>query len=109
MMLMKANYYLEVVYMSKEKIENVTEKEGTKINVKILNIKNGLTEYNNVKIIKIKSEKYSIVIMEDYLPVIGEVEGNVEIITEDNIVKFKDIHGYYMLKHNQFKFFIKVE
>lgn len=95
--------------MSKEKIENVTEKEGTKINVKILNIKNGLTEYNNVKIIKIKSEKYSIVIMEDYLPVIGEVEGNVEIITEDNIVKFKDIVGYYMHKHNQFKLFIKEE
>ncbi|HIU52022.1 MAG TPA: hypothetical protein IAB70_05330 [Candidatus Merdicola faecigallinarum] len=95
--------------MSKEKIENVTEKEGTKINVKILNIKNGLTEYNNVKIIKVKSEKYSIVIMEDYLPVIGEVEGDVEIITEDNIVKFKDIVGYYMHKHNQFKLFIKEE
>ena len=95
--------------MSKEKIENVTEKEVTKINVKILNIKNGLTEYNNVKIIKVKSEKYSIVIMEDYLPVIGEVEGDVEIITEDNIVKFKDIVGYYMHKHNQFKLFIKEE
>ena len=108
-MLMKANYYLEVVYMSKEKIEKVAEKAGTKINVKILNIKNGLTEYNNVKIIKVKSEKYSIVIMEDYLPVIGEVEGDVEIITEDNIVKFKDIVGYYMHKHNQFKLFIKEE
>lgn len=89
--------------------ENENTSANAKIKVKVLNIKNGLVEYDNVKIVKVKSKKYSIAIMEDYLPVIGEIEGEVEIITIDNIIRFKNIIGYYMHKHNQFKLFIKEE
>ena len=94
--------------MNSEK-EKVNEKTNQipKMSVKILNIQNGLKVYNNVSIIKIKSQKYNLSIMEDYLPVIGEIDGDIEIIAIDNFVKLTNIIGYYMLKHNEFKLFIK--
>ena len=96
--------------MNNEK-ENINEATKTvaKMKVKILNIQNGLKTYDKVSIIKIKSKKYNLSIMEDYLPVIGEIDGDVEIIALDNFVKLTNIIGYYMLKHNEFKLFIKEE
>lgn len=92
----------------KENINDAT-KTVAKMKVKILNIQNGLKTYDKVSIIKIKSKKYNLSIMEDYLPVIGEIDGDVEIIALDNFVKLTNIIGYYMLKHNEFKLFIKEE
>lgn len=96
--------------MNKEK-ENIKEATNNvaKMKVKILNIQKGLQTYDNVSIVKIKSKKYNLSIMEDYLPVIGEVDGDVEIIAIDNFIKLTNIIGYYMLKHNEFKIFIKEE
>lgn len=94
--------------MNNEKVNEQTGKVA-KMKVKILNIQKGLKTYDNVSIIKIKSKKYNLSIMEDYLPVIGEINGDVEIISIDNFVKLTNIIGYYMLKHNEFKLFIKGE
>jgi len=77
------------------------------IQVSLLNLKNGLTEYQDVTHIKITSKTYNIIIMKDYLPLIGEVEGNVEISKEGEIIKLDNITGYYIHKHNKFDLFIK--
>ena len=45
--------------------------KDTGIFVKILNINKGLTEYQNIKFIKIKSKYYNLIIMKDYMPRIG--------------------------------------
>lgn len=92
----------------KENVKDATNSVA-KMKVKILNIQKGLTTYDNVSMIKVKSKKYNLSIMEDYLPVIGEIDGDVEIIAIDNFVKLTNIIGYYMLKHNEFKLFIKEE
>ena len=92
----------------KENMQEATPNVA-KMNVKVLNIRNGLKSYDNVSMIKIKSKKYNLSIMEDYLPVIGEVDGDIEIIAIDNFVKLTNVIGYYMLKHNEFKLFIKEE
>ena len=76
----------------KENINDAT-KTVAKMKVKILNIQNGLKTYDKVSIIKIKSKKYNLSIMEDYLPVIGEIDGDVEIIALDNFVKLTNIIG----------------
>jgi len=94
--------------MDNEKVNEATNNVA-KMKVKILNIQNGLKTYDNVSMIKIKSKKYNLSIMEDYLPVIGEVDGDVEIIAINDFVKLTNIIGYYMLKHNEFKLFIKEE
>lgn len=79
------------------------------MSVKLLNINTGLTEYENVKFIKIKSKQYNLLIMQDYLPIIGEIEGNVKIETISETIELNNIRGYFMNKKNQFNLFIKEE
>ena len=45
--------------------------------------------------------------MKDYLPIIGEIEGNIEIETLKETIKLENIVGYYIHKHNEFNLFLK--
>jgi len=104
---MNRNFYIEVVYMSK-KIKLLTDANpGIKANV--LSLNNGLQEYEKVNFIRIKSKYYNIIIMKDYLPIIGEVQGSVEIELQGKTIKLDNIIGYYMHKKNRFHLFIKEE
>ena len=76
--------------------------------VKILNIKTGLKICENVKFVRILSEKYNLLIMRDYLPIIGEINGSVEIEGEEAF-KLENIRGYYINKNNEFNLIIKEE
>ena len=75
--------------------------------VKIFTISNGLEEIEQVKIIRIKSKEYNLLIMKDYLAMIGRVEGSVEIETEKETIRKENIEGYYIHQHNEFKLLIK--
>ena len=90
--------------MEKKKNKDTNE---TAMNVKILNVKKGLVAYENVQFIRIKSKQYNLMIMKDYLPIIGEIEGNIEIETLEETVKLEKIIGYYIHKHNEFNLFLK--
>lgn len=79
------------------------------IRAKVLSLKHGLQEYEKVSFIRIKSKYYNIIIMKDYLPIIGEVQGSIEIETPEKSIKLDNIIGYYMHKKNQFNLFIKEE
>lgn len=87
----------------------MSKEEHTGILVKILNIKKGLIEYKNVQYIRIKSEKYNLMIMKDYMPVIGEIKGDIEIELVDETKKLEKIVAFYMHKKNQFNLFVKEE
>jgi len=74
--------------------------------VKILNIEDNPQIIENVKFVRIFSKKYNLLIMRDYLPIIGELEGNIEIIGTDSI-KYEGIKGYYINRNNEFSLIIK--
>lgn len=94
------------MFKRKMKIETQEEKNQS-ITVRILSMKEGLVEYKDVEFIKILSEDYTLMIMKDYLPVIGEIKGKIEIKSLKNSVKLDNITAYYIHKHNQFNLFIK--
>ena len=50
--------------------------------VKIYSLLNGLSVLENVKVIRIKSKDYNLLIMKDYVPIIGEIEGDFEVETD---------------------------
>ena len=77
------------------------------IKVKIFDIKNGLRVYDNIKIIRIISKDYNLLIMKDYLPRIGEIEGSVDIKNDEVNLSFKDIKAFYMNSDNIFNLMIK--
>lgn len=81
------------------------DKSGIK--VRIFDIENGLREYKNIKIIRIISKDYNLLIMKDYLPIIGEIEGSVDIKNDEVNLSFKDIKAFYMNSNNEFNLMIK--
>ena len=75
------------------------------ITVQLLNIEGDVQKYDDVNFIRIISKKYNLIIMKDYLPIIGEIQGKVEIGRENETVKMDKVRGYFMHKHNQFNLF----
>lgn len=89
--------------MSKEAV--VTEKKY--IEVIVISFQNGFQIYHNVKLIRLISKKYSLLMMVDYMPVVGELEGKLEIVSESDEVSFENIRGFYVMKNNVFKLLVK--
>ena len=81
------------------------DKSGIK--VRIFDIENGLREYKDIKIIRIISKDYNLLIMKDYLPIIGEIEGSVDIKNDEVNLSFRDIKAFYMNSNNEFNLMIK--
>lgn len=77
------------------------------IKVKIFDVKNGLRVYDDIKVIRIISKDYNLLIMKDYLPIIGEIEGSVDIKSDEVNLSFKDINAFYMNSDNVFNLMIK--
>lgn len=80
-----------------------------KISARIVDDENGLEEYENIRMIRVKSKGYNLLIMEDYMPIIGEITGMVEIIFDSDTIKYENIHGFYMHKKNRFSLMIETE
>ena len=77
------------------------------IKVRIFDLEKGLTEYEHVKVIRIISKDYNLLIMQDYLPIIGEIEGSVDIKGEDIDISYPKIEAFYMNSNNVFNLMIK--
>ena len=86
-----------------DEIENREELQN--ITVQLLNIAGDVTKYEDVKFIKIRSKKYNLIIMKYYLPIIGEVQGEIQIGREKEDINMKKVRGYFMHKHNKFNLF----
>lgn len=79
--------------------------EENDIVVRLLNIEGDVTEYSDVNFIKIVSDKYNLIIMKDYLPIIGEISGTIEIGRKNENITMENVRGYFMHKHNKFNLF----
>ena len=78
---------------------------SSNIELQLLNINGDVKKYDDVKFIRIISQKYNLIIMKDYLPIIGEVQGSVEIERTEGTIKMDKVKGYFMHKHNKFNLF----
>ena len=77
------------------------------IKVRIFNLESGLVEYEDVKFIRVISKDYNLLIMKDYLSVIGEIVGSVDIKGENIDISFKQIKAFYMNSKNVFNLMIE--
>lgn len=77
------------------------------IKVRIFDLNKGLVEYEHIKVIRIVSKDYNLLIMQDYLPIIGEIEGNIDIKNEEIELNYKNIKAFYMNSNNVFNLMIK--
>lgn len=73
----------------------------------IYSIQDGLTEIGHVDFIRLKSKRYSLLIMEDYMPMLGELEGSLSIQAEGRLYEWPRVKGYYIHQKNLFRLMIK--
>ena len=83
------------------------EENNTNIKVMVLKSDNVLMDtIDNARIIRIKDKKYNLLVMKDYWPVVGEIDGTISI-EADKEYSYTDIKGFYILAHNIFHLIIK--
>ncbi len=87
--------------------ENNNYRVKYKISAQIVDRESGTQSFKNIRMIRVVSTDHNLLIMEDYMPVIGEITGKVELVMDDKIVPFNPIHGFYMHKKNQFSLLIE--
>ena len=75
--------------------------------VRIFDLDKGLIEYEHIKAVRMISKDYNLLIMEDYLPIIGEIEGSIDIKGDDIDINFPKIKAFYMNSNNIFNLMIK--
>ena len=77
--------------------------------IKIFTLKNGLETIENANAVRIVSKDYNLLILKDYVSIIGKIEGNVEIEYEGQTKKLDDIVAYYVSFDNVFNLMIEGE
>lgn len=77
--------------------------------VNIFELNSGLTTYENAQYVRITSKDYNLLIMLDYVPIIGELQGKVDIKTDKGELHFENIIASYMNSNNVFNLMIQGE
>ncbi len=71
--------------------------------VKMMSFRDGFLSFEKVKVIRIKG-KTNLLIMCDYLPVLGEINGTLEFVTSTQLHRYENLNGYYCHSNNVFTF-----
>lgn len=98
--------------MAKQKAVPVEENEtllseGPKIRARIISSDDGLQFLPQVSAVRIRSANHGLLIMEDYLPTLGSIDGSVVFLTPEEEVRFDHISGFYKHQHNEFTLLIQ--
>ena len=68
----------------------------------IISVRDGVKIIHQVSLIRVISKEYNLLIMEDYLPVIGEIDGTVTILGEEGEYKLEQVQGFFCHRHKEF-------
>jgi hypothetical protein len=77
--------------------------------IKIFTLKNGLETIENVDAVRIISKDYNLLILKDYISIIGKIEGKVEIEYGQSMKTLDNIIAYYVCIDNVFNLLIEGE
>ena len=80
---------------------------NTEFKVNVFTINEGLIEYENIKYIRIKSEHYNLLIMKDYMPILGEIDGSISFEGPNVKKEYPKLKAFYMSKENEFNLIIR--
>jgi hypothetical protein len=80
---------------------------NSELKLRIFDMEYGLREYENIEYIRLVSDTYNLLIMKDYLPIIGEVDGKINIKGKDIDMTLDNVKAFYMNSDNVFNLMIK--
>ncbi len=73
---------------------------------KLFSLKDGIVKYDNVQAVRVKNGESNLLVLKDYVPIIGDVNGKIEVILSDTIT-YDNVKGYYICYNNVFNFIIE--
>lgn len=77
----------------------------------VISYNNGFTVYQDVKMIRLKGDRLNLLIMADYMPTVGEIQGKVEFVRNDGfggqVTTLENVSGFFVVKNNVFKLLLK--
>ena len=80
---------------------------GGRIQARVSDFPHGLRVFDGVKLIRIASKDYTLLIMEDYFPCLGSIYGHVELVKDDDLVDLGNVKGFYLHRNNEFSLLIE--
>lgn len=89
-----------------EDFQEIDDEIVGKIKAHIMDTQVGIREYEDVLAIRIKSKQFNLLIMNDYMPIIGEIEGSIMVLTPDGEEILDNVHGFFKHQHNDFTMLI---
>ncbi|MDR2672588.1 MAG: hypothetical protein LBC35_04770 [Coriobacteriales bacterium] len=96
----------EQVVLSAQLSEFANRSSG-RIQAQVSSFKNGLQIYSKISIIRIRSRQANLLIMEDYMSIIGELDGDVDFIGKDFFHTLENVRGFYCHDRNVFFLLLK--
>lgn len=90
--------------LTKVPLEESGEEYGAAgaIRARIIDEENGFRLLTGVRVVRVHSRDYTLLIMEDYLPALGKIDGSVTFLTGDGEYRLEGIRGFYKHQHNEF-------
>lgn len=77
------------------------------IQVRISDFEHGLRVFDDVQIVRIVSNNYNLLVMNDFVPSVGMVNGTIEIVTFDDTETLTDVRAFYLHRNNVFSLLIE--
>lgn len=97
--------------MKKNKVEPVFEEDEyqsvAKIRGRIIDNEKGMRFLPEVLAVRIRSERFGLLIMEDYMPTLGSIDGSVVFLTPEGEVRYDAIQGFYKHQYNEFTLLVQ--
>ena len=81
--------------------------ENKGILVNVFELETGLTTYKDCEYIRITDEKYNLLVMLDYTPIIGEVNGKIDIMYNGQEIQYDGVKASFMNSNNVFNLMIQ--
>lgn len=78
-----------------------------KIRARIIDVESGLRLLSRVCAVRIQSRDYNLLLMDDYLPALGKIDGTVTFLMAEDETTLSGIRGFYKHQHNEFTLLIE--
>jgi hypothetical protein len=104
---------MKLLRRGKEKQENAQNEErwedhdAGRISARIIDAGCGLQELRGVWAVRIHSTDLNVLIMNDYIPALGKIDGDVTFLSDDGEHEYRNIRGFYKHQHNEFTLLVE--
>ena len=78
-----------------------------RLKAQVSSFEKGLEEIDDICIIRINNKKNNLMIMEDYLPIIGKINGNLSFIRKEDHISYENVRGFFVHEHNVFSLLLR--